>query len=52
MINAAQRERWFEKFYASALKFPEVRPLPREWAKSMSLIAEQFLDIDESEEIR
>ena len=47
MLDPQGREDWYRLFLESALKFPAARGSPRQarkWAKSMSLIAEQFVD--------
>jgi hypothetical protein len=45
MLDEKKRADWFQRFLDSALKFPEARGDERQaeaWARSMSLIAEQF----------
>lgn len=47
MLDLIERHEWFMCYLDSALKFPEARGSVLRavaWARSMSLIAEQFVD--------
>lgn len=52
MLNPTERETWFNEYLRAGTKFADKRGTPeqvRAWAKSMSLIAEQFTDNNEGE---
>lgn len=46
-MDPSEREDWFREYLRAALKFPHTRgnyEQAARWARSMSLIAEQFTD--------
>ncbi len=50
MMDKQEQAAWFETYLDSALKFPAARGSRQQaeaWARSMSLIAEQFCDNDD-----
>ncbi len=52
MLDPEERQKWYQAYLESALKFPAARGAPAQaaaWALSMSLIAEQFIDNDDDE---
>lgn len=52
MLDPEEREAWFKEYLRAGTKFADKRGTAREiraWAKSMSLIAEQFTDNDDNE---
>ena len=50
MIDPTERARWFDAFYAEALKIGIAQREARAWAKSMAAIAEQFAPNNDSED--
>lgn len=54
MIDPQQREVWFKEYLRAAVKFASRFEHPSQvsaWARSMSLIAEQFIDNDDREPV-
>lgn len=52
LINPSEREAWFKEYLRAGTKFAETRGTAKQvraWAKSMSLIAEQFTGNNEGE---